>query len=144
MNSTCDHKSMRVEEQRACTEPASSAANAAYFHRCIGNRRGCGGNRVRAFSLFALISILLPGSAFAQSWGQAPPPRRAPVPAGERPRDLDEVRIDQRLNESLPLDAVFRDENGNDVKLGAYFGQKPVVLAFVYYTCPMLCNQVLN
>jgi protein SCO1/2 len=39
---------------------------------------------------------------------------------------------------------MFRDENGRDVKLGDYFGQRPVVLAFVYYDCPMLCTQVLN
>jgi protein SCO1/2 len=83
-------------------------------------------------------------SALAQSWGQGPPPRHAPIPAGEKPRDLEEVRIDQRLDETLPLDAVFRDENGDEVKLGAYFGSKPVVLALVYYSCPMLCNQVLN
>jgi protein SCO1/2 len=44
----------------------------------------------------------------------------------------------------LPLDLVFRDESGQQVKLGQYFGQKPVVLAFVYYDCPMLCTQVLN
>jgi protein SCO1/2 len=28
------------------------------------------------------------------------------------------------------------------VQLKEYFGKKPVVLAFVYFTCPMLCNQV--
>ena len=39
---------------------------------------------------------------------------------------------------------MFRDESGNNVKLGQYFGQRPVVLAFVYYDCPMLCTQVLN
>ena len=39
---------------------------------------------------------------------------------------------------------MFRDENGQPVKLGQYFGHKPVVLAFVYYDCPMLCTQVLN
>src|SRR6185503_5120881 len=43
-----------------------------------------------------------------------------------------------------PLDLVFRDENGSAVRLGDYFGRKPVVLALVYYNCPMLCNQVLN
>jgi protein SCO1/2 len=93
--------------------------------------------------LFPFSFFLLP-SLYAQSWGQGPPPRRVPVPAGEKPRDLEEVRIDQRLNQLLPLDAVFRDENGNQVKLEAYFGDKPVVLALVYYSCPMLCNQVLN
>jgi protein SCO1/2 len=99
---------------------------------------------VRAFVLLLPFSFLFLTSALAQSWGQGPPPRHAPIPAGEKPRELEEVRIDQRLDESLPLDAVFRDENGDEVKLGAYFGSKPVVLALVYYSCPMLCNQVLN
>ena len=60
------------------------------------------------------------------------------------PEALREVRIEQKLDQQLPLDLTFRDENGSDVKLGQYFGQKPVVLAFVYYDCPMLCTQVLN
>jgi protein SCO1/2 len=60
------------------------------------------------------------------------------------PPALKKVGIDQRLNEQLPLDAVFKDEQGNEVRLGQFFNGKPVVLALVYYTCPMLCNQVLN
>jgi protein SCO1 len=106
----------------------------------------CVPSRRRARTAAALLSIycLFLSSAAAQSWGQGPPPRHAPIPAGEKPRDLQDVRIDQKLDEPLPLDAVFRDESGNEVKLGAYFGQKPVVLALVYYSCPMLCNQVLN
>ena len=107
--------------------------------RCAMRRR-----RLRACVLALVFSPLLLSSASAQSWGQGPPPRRAPIPAGDKPRELEEVRIDQRLNESLPLDAVFRDEDGNDVKLGSYFGRKPVLVALVYYSCPMLCNQVLN
>jgi protein SCO1/2 len=57
---------------------------------------------------------------------------------------LQDVRIEQKLDQQLPLDLVFRDEDGQQVKLGQYFGKKPVVLAFVYYDCPMLCTQVLN
>lgn len=60
------------------------------------------------------------------------------------PKALKNVGIDQKLNQQLPLDLTFRDENGATVKLGQYFGKKPVVLAFVYYDCPMLCTQVLN
>lgn len=60
------------------------------------------------------------------------------------PKALDDVGIDQKLNEQLPLDLVFRDEDGQNVRLNDYFGKKPVVLALVYYECPMLCNQVLN
>jgi protein SCO1/2 len=57
---------------------------------------------------------------------------------------LNGVGIDQKLNDQLPLDLVFKDEKGENVKLGDYFGKKPVVLSLVYYQCPMLCNQVLN
>jgi protein SCO1/2 len=57
---------------------------------------------------------------------------------------LRDVRIEQKLDQQLPLDLVFRDEAGQQVRLGQYFGKKPVVLALVYYDCPMLCTQVLN
>ncbi|HYT50374.1 MAG TPA: SCO family protein [Pyrinomonadaceae bacterium] len=60
------------------------------------------------------------------------------------PPVLKKVGIDQKLNEQLPLDAVFKDEQGNEVRLGEFFKGKPVVIALVYYTCPMLCNQVMN
>jgi protein SCO1 len=65
-------------------------------------------------------------------------------PSTGLPSALRDVGIDQKLDQQLPLDLVFRDENGQQVKLGQYFGQKPVVLALVYYDCPMLCTQVLN
>lgn len=74
----------------------------------------------------------LPGSAPA---GQ---PALAPLPI------LKEVRIDQKLDGAVPLDLQFSDEQGRDVTLSQYFGQRPVVLALVYYECPMLCTQVLN
>ena len=60
------------------------------------------------------------------------------------PTALRDVRIEQKLDQQLPLDLVFRDENGQDVKLGKFFGPRPVVLALVYYDCPMLCTQILN
>jgi protein SCO1/2 len=66
------------------------------------------------------------------------------APSSQRPPVLGKVAFEQRLNEQLPLDLPFTDEHGNAVRLGDYFGKKPVVLAFVYYECPMLCTQVLN
>lgn len=60
------------------------------------------------------------------------------------PKALNEVKIEQKLNQQLPLDLTFRNESGETVRLGDYFGKKPVVLSLVYYQCPMLCNQVLN
>ena len=64
--------------------------------------------------------------------------------AHEKPGILSKIGIDQRLHEKVPLDLPFVDENGKDVRLGDYFGKRPVLLARVYYECPMLCTQVLN
>ncbi len=61
------------------------------------------------------------------------------------PDALQKTGIEQKLGEQLPLDTEFKDENGRTVKLGEFFNKgRPVVLAFVYYECPMLCNEVLN
>jgi protein SCO1/2 len=64
--------------------------------------------------------------------------------ADTRPAVLTDVGIDQRLDEQVPLDLVFRDESGASVQLGTYFGSKPVILSLAYYECPMLCTLVLN
>jgi protein SCO1 len=66
------------------------------------------------------------------------------VLASATPRGLEGVGIDQKLNEQVPLDLAFRDEQGRAVRLGDFFGKRPVLLALVYYDCPMLCTQVLN
>ena len=59
------------------------------------------------------------------------------------PPALLNVGFEPPLNGQIPLDLGFRDEAGRDVRLRDYFGQqKPVLLALVYYACPMLCNQV--
>ncbi len=60
------------------------------------------------------------------------------------PGPLADVGFDQRLGEQIPLDLEFTDETGKSVALDQYFGQRPVVLALVYYECPMLCSMVLN
>lgn len=61
------------------------------------------------------------------------------------PDALKTIGIEQKLGETLPLETEFKDEDGRIVKLGEYFNkERPVILAFVYYECPMLCNEVLN
>jgi protein SCO1/2 len=65
-------------------------------------------------------------------------------PSSAKPGILNEIGIDQRIGEHLPLDIPFTDETGKTVRLGDYFGKRPVILALVYYECPMLCTQVLN
>ncbi len=64
--------------------------------------------------------------------------------ASNLPPVLRKVGFDQRLNDPVPLDLVFRDEAGRAVPLKRYFRGKPVVLVLAYYRCPMLCTQVLN
>ncbi len=90
-----------------------------------------------------LMAGCLPGIAHAQV-----------APIGERsmgntdpdklPTILQKVTIQQRLDQPLPLNAIFRDETGRSVHLGEYFGQRPAILALVYYRCPMLCSEELN
>jgi protein SCO1/2 len=76
--------------------------------------------------------VLLTGAAAAQ------------VQDNTLPAALQGVDFEQRLGESLPLDAVFVDSTGRSLALGDLFGDRPVILALVYFECPMLCNLVLN
>ena len=98
-----------------------------------------------------LVLLLAATSAVAQIPKQPGPSSplygarpEAGNPSSGLPKALSNVGLEQKLDQQLPLDLVFRDESGQEVKLGQYFGQKPVVLALVYYDCPMLCTQVLN
>jgi protein SCO1/2 len=95
-------------------------------------------------SLVALFAVVGPVSA--QITGRPAPGYRRDVgmPASTIPEPLREIGFDQKLNERLPLDASFVDDQGRPVKLGDYFNQKPVVVAFVYFDCPMLCTQILS
>ena len=86
--------------------------------------------------------MLATGVVSAQDSGRLAPQQGAP--SNQVPTPLSRVAFEQRLNEQLPLDLPFKDETGRTVKLGDYFGRKPVILTFVYYECPMLCTQVLN
>ena len=55
-----------------------------------------------------------------------------------------QVGIEQKLGTRLPLELTFKDETGKTVRLGDYFGKRPVILVLAYYECPMLCTVVLN
>jgi len=64
--------------------------------------------------------------------------------AKDFPPLLQGIGIDQRLNDQVPLDLQFRDEADKTVRLGDYFGKKPVILSLVYFGCPMLCTMAEN
>jgi len=89
------------------------------------------------------VLAFTPALARAQN-GELPMPQRLAPPTGVKPAILQNVGIDQKIGQKLPLDLVFKDEDGRAVRLGAFFGARPVVIALAYYECPMLCTQVLN
>jgi protein SCO1 len=60
------------------------------------------------------------------------------------PAILSKVGITQNLGAQIPPDLVFRDETGKSVRIGEFFGKKPIVLSLVYFDCPALCTEVLN
>jgi protein SCO1 len=88
-------------------------------------------------SISGVFALLLGASAAS---AQAVPSGTGPA-AGNMPSVLENVGFQPQLNAHLPLELAFRDEAGRDVQLRDYFTQKPVLLALVYYGCPMLCNQ---
>jgi len=94
----------------------------------------------RVASLLLLTAYCSPLTVFAQ---YAQPPQGG-VSSNDVPLALRNIGIEQRLGEQVPLDIAFRDEAGRAVKLGDYFGKRPVVVSLVYYNCPKLCNLVLN
>jgi protein SCO1 len=94
-------------------------------------------NRARAIATTIAALLVSGGVTRAQAI-----PSNVGVTSTPMPAQLQNVGFDPQLNAQIPLDLPFVDENGNNVQLRDYFKQKPVVLAFVYYGCPMLCNQV--
>jgi protein SCO1/2 len=94
-----------------------------------------------------LLGVLLCASTVRLAAQPATPGGTRPsagVPSDQMPEKLRDVAFDQRLDGQVPLDVPFRDETGAAVMLERFFGARPVVLALVYYECPMLCTQVLN
>ncbi len=63
-------------------------------------------------------------------------------PSSDRLPTLKAVGVDQHLDGQVPMDLQFKDETGKSVRLGDYFGQRPVILNLAYFDCTMLCNEV--
>ena len=98
-------------------------------------------------------AILILVAAGAPAWAQ--PGQPAPAQQSYSLQDshlkpvlpgaLQGVGIDQRLNQQVPLNLMFKDEAGRTLPLSTYFqDKKPVILALVYYRCPMLCTEILT
>lgn len=54
-----------------------------------------------------------------------------------------EVGIDEKLAQTIPLDLVFSQENGDSITLQQLI-DRPTILSFVYYRCPGICPRQLG
>ncbi|MBZ0112844.1 MAG: SCO family protein [Thermoanaerobaculia bacterium] len=84
-------------------------------------------------ALTLLTSLLASSGATAQD-----------LDSSTRPSEFGDAGIEQRIGDKVPLDSQWLDADGNSVRLGDYFGTRPVVLVPVYYRCPMLCTLILE
>jgi protein SCO1/2 len=129
---------MRAVILSAVKNPARTATSAKIL-RCAQN------DRLGPDSLPPWGAIACPGWRFGLVFLILAASLHTAAAAGsELPAAFKKVGFDQRLNEQVPLDLQFTDETGKVVRLGDYFGKKPVVLVLAYYECPMLCTLVLN
>jgi protein SCO1 len=101
----------------------------------VSRRKQNSGLGVRTFAALLLLAV--------SAWGQGMSKGIMSPPANMRPPRLENVGIEQHLDGQVPPDLAFRDETGQAVKLGDYFGTKPLILNLVYYNCTMLCGEAL-
>ena len=97
---------------------------------------------MKSCKLVSILLLALP--AFAQK-DTIPSGQPGSLPVGARPVQLENVGVDEHLGRNIDLSLTFIAENGYPVALKEFFHKdKPVILDLIYYSCPMLCNLILN
>ena len=93
-----------------------------------------------------VLTSLCPAAVVAQMTGSPVSgyKREPGMAASAVPPALREIGFDQHIGRRLPLDTAVRAEDGRSARLADYFGKRPIVLVFAYYSCPMLCSQVIS
>ncbi|MEM6959889.1 MAG: SCO family protein, partial [Myxococcota bacterium] len=114
----------------------------------MSQKRHSGKGRPRAALSCGVFLLASQGLAFGLvanvGAAQQPPTEFLPMD-GQPVPGLERIRVDEHLDDELPLDARFRDHRGREVRLGDYFdGDRPVLLNFAYHSCPTLCSMVLS
>jgi protein SCO1/2 len=94
-------------------------------------------NSISAARVLFVLTLLVSSACAQMNNGVMSPP------ANTRPPRLENVGVEQHLDAQVPPSLIFRDEAGKTVKLGDYFGRKPLILNLVYYNCTMLCGEAL-
>lgn len=98
----------------------------------------------RVLVCFAAVACATPAAAQMNGAATAGYKREPGMTASAVPAALRSIGFDQNIDKPIPLEVPLRDEAGRNVRIGDYFGKRPVVLLFAYYDCPMLCTQVIN
>jgi protein SCO1 len=99
------------------------------------------GKAILALTVLVMLPAAIAHAQASSSWWAE---KSMGDPSDKLPSILDRVKVVQKLGAQLPLDAPFVDSDGKSVKLGDYFGKRPVILALVYYRCQILCSEELN
>lgn len=86
-----------------------------------------------ALGLVALVAALIVRDSIPAEGGKT-----QPLPP------TDEVGIEPNFDALVPTELTFRDEAGQPVKLAELLDDTPVLLAPVYFECPMLCGLTMN
>lgn len=99
---------------------------------------------IHAFRVHAGILAITLIIACTHAFGQGMSNGIMSPPANVRPPYLENVGITQHLDAQVPTDLAFIDDTNKPVKLGDYFGKRPLILNLVYYNCTMLCGEALE
>jgi len=103
---------------------------------------------LRIFAFVAFVSSVFNAPPVSGQMATAPSAagykQEAGMVSSAMPKALQGIGFDQNIDQHIPLDTIFRDESGATVRLGDYFGKRPVILSMVYYKCKMLCPEEIN
>jgi protein SCO1 len=103
---------------------------------------------LRIFTFVSFVSSVFNATPVLGQMATAPSAagykQEAGMVSSAMPPAVQGIGFDQKIDQHIPLDTTFRDESGATVRLGDYFGKRPVVMVFAYYDCPMLCTQVIH
>jgi protein SCO1/2 len=68
----------------------------------------------------------------------------ASVQAQPEAQVLQRIGYEQNLDTQLPMDVPFTRHDGETVTFRDLFQGRPVIVAPIYYNCPMLCGLIVN
>lgn len=94
----------------------------------------CSPNPIRLLAFLLLVVTMCSGGRIAQA-----------QVVEDKPDELKNVGVDQKLGAQVPLNLKFRNIHGTPTTLDQVFtGERPVLLTLNYSDCPMLCRVQLS